>query len=135
MQRIEFPNWTRFAIVIVVVIAAYFSIKHQKSNQKDLEARGRYNIGETTGTVTNHRSSKTAIYYTYPYNGLIYKASMQESSIKNIKTKGGKYLIVFDPLNPKNSKMLFNKEVDYTTVINYKDTGWTKVPDFVIMKK
>ena len=130
----EFPNWTRVAVVIVVIIAAYFSIKHQESNQTDLESRGRYIIGETKGTVTNHRSSKIAIDYTYPYNGAVYRESMYESSSSGIKTNGGKYLVIFDPTNPKNSKMLFDKEVEYTTLINYADTGWTKIPDFVILK-
>jgi hypothetical protein len=135
MQKVEFPNWTRYAIVIVVIIAAYISIKHQNKNQNDLEARGRYIVGVTKGTVTNHRSSKTAIDYSYPYNGNTYQSSMHESSVKGIKTVGGKYLVIFDPQNPKNSKMLFDKEVEYTTLINFADTGWTKIPDFVILKK
>ena len=129
----NFPTWVKIVVVVILIIICFYSIRTQKKESVNLQERGRYIIGETKGWIHNHRSSDFAVDYSYTVLGTTFKAFMLVPRVSGIKTKGGKYIVIFDPKNPKDSKMLFNMPVAYTSLINYSDTGWTTIPEFVIL--
>jgi hypothetical protein len=133
MDGKNFPTWAKIIVAVVLIIIGFFSIRKQKKEAVTLQERGRYIIGETKGWVHNHRSSDFAVDYFYTVMGTTYKSFILTPRITGIKSSGGKYLVIFDPKNPKDSKMLFDKPVAYTTLINYPDTGWIAIPEFVVL--
>lgn len=121
------------ALVSSIALLCFFSIKNQRVKANDLSIRGRYTIGTTKGWGHNHRSSKFFIYYEYSFKGSVYRESMHETSISKIDTKEGEYIVLLDPENPRNSKMLFDKKVKYSRLMNFVDTGWITLPDFIVL--
>jgi hypothetical protein len=55
-------------------------------------------------------------------------------TLSGIKTTGGKYIVRYDPLYPHNSEILFDREVR-SYLLNFADTGWITIPDFVFFIK
>lgn len=132
MEQKDFPNWVRVIAVIGIIILCFFSIKKQKRKTNELNIRGRYTIGETKGWSHNIRSSDYDINFTYKFNSVEYRKFMSEPSLSKIDTRGGKYIVVFDPESPRNSIMLFDMKVkEYYGSID--DSGWIKLPKSLLI--
>lgn len=129
------PLYVKLIAIAIIIVLIIFSIRKQKRVENNLLARGRYTIGVTKGWTRNHRSSKYDVDYTYSVNGVTYKRFVKVSSLGDIKTSEGKYIVKFDPKSPKESRLLLDMEVLRCELENFADTGWLVIPDFVIMSK
>ncbi|HRX93210.1 MAG TPA: hypothetical protein P5158_03800 [Chitinophagaceae bacterium] len=134
MSKKEFPGYIRILIFILILLVSLLSIKKKNKRNNELIERGRYAIAETKGWIHNHRSSGFDLDYAFKFKGFEYRRFISLSSLSRVKTKGAKYIVLFDPTNPKNSKLLLDKEVLRCEYENYADTGWIELPSFVILK-
>jgi hypothetical protein len=108
------------AIFLLVLLWIAYTIL----NRRTLLAEGRYTIGTTVGS---HSTSK-GIYIDYQFivNGVIYNGSRQPEKYKPV-VNGGKYFVIFHPLNPKNSAIFWEKPVP-VYVEEVPLDGWEEIP-------
>lgn len=121
-----------FLVLFLPVVI--ISVKNKKTDEDNLKKRGRYVVGKTERWGYNPRSSGYFIHYNYSYNKTIFSESIGVSRISDITTNGGVYMVIFDPENPRNSKMLFDKEVcncNSAPNCGYIDTGWITIPGYI----
>lgn len=127
----------KYQVLLFVVLflpILIISLKNKKTDEDKLKKRGRYVVGKTERWGKNPRSSDYFIHYNYSFNKATFSESIGVSRISNIITRGGAYLVIFDPENPRNSKMLFDKEVcncNSAPNCGYSDTGWIKTPPYI----
>ena len=125
------PLYVKIIVVVFIVIMAYFSIFNQQKKKAQLLIEHRYTIGLTQGASINHRSSKIGLNYVFRVSGMPYSGFVSLSSVSKIKTNGGEYIIMYDPRNPNNSRILLDKPVVFHPAV-LDDTGWVAIPDYII---
>lgn len=125
------PIYVKIIVVLIIIVVCFFSIKKQERYKVDLAKRGKYTIGVTTGSSSNHRSSKYSLSYYFRVKGKKYRGSVHIRNLSGIKTKRGEYIVIFDPENIENNDLLLNKPVIFHPAV-LEDTGWAVVPDYIL---
>jgi hypothetical protein len=114
---------------IVILLFMFFFIVDYfirvKRNNIDLQENARYTIGKT-GESYGSRTGST-IEYIYFVGEIKYR---QTQSMKDgVNYQRGSYIVAFSTINPKNSRMLFDRPV-FSDTITVPEQGWTKIPNF-----
>lgn len=128
------PLYIKFVVIVIVIIVSFIAIRKQKAKNSELEIRHRYTIGVTKGSSFNHRSSTYGLNYSFLANGRKYVGFISVSSLSGIKTNEGKYIVIFDPGNPQNNKLLLDKPVIFHPAV-IEDSGWIIIPDEILHYK
>lgn len=104
--RLFFTNGWVLVGFFIIGLAIFYEI----STAKKLQETGRYNIGKVLSMGSNLLG--TSYYYEYSVRGRKYHREVIISRSKAVlNATGKKYLVIYNPSNPKTSALVISKEV------------------------
>lgn len=127
----DFPEWVRHIVVLMIIIGAIFIIKKEKQTEKWLLQHGWYTIATTKGVGYGRTLVRNLMDYEYKVKGTLFTSYVKIESRKGLETNGGKYLLLFDPKNPRKHKILLDKHVKSVGLWSSDGFSWERVPDYV----
>ncbi len=115
----------KYGIISLFVFIALVVVKYYK-DRADLDKDYRYCIGRVYGY--NALSNQgTSLYFRFNVNGINYDSD-QITYGKVLECINKRFFVEFSPINPKNNKLLLDKPVKDTRIVQPPE-GWKFLPE------